>query len=526
MAWHIFNKDVRLLWRLAVGVSLVHFVAVAGMFRLGHFDYDPLFGAPLLQLFHLLAFLSTGFLIIAVVHQDAIPGVRQDWLVRPIHRRDLLLAKFLFVLVLAQSPIFLADLTEALASGFPLSQSLAAAASRSMYLLFSFSLPILIFATLTRNVTEVVIGGLLAFAGYVGFQVLWHALSGDMNFVIGVGNTAAGITWITESLQLLLFALGAIVILRLQYWRRKTGVARWLAVGVAVFCLLTQRLPWQSAFAMERSLSQNPIAAKDISVAFDPDLGKFRRPSGLSLEATGERLALRAAGMRSLSLPLHLSGLPADTVLKSDRSDAHLIGLDGNASSISKSTDFEIRNEGSGNSEAHVWQGLYVPSSTYNRIKDQPIRLEIDYSLTLLTLSTSHAISALNGDQRMVGVGWCKTKMNDAESDIRLMCLQAGKAPSCATAFLEYMPSGQRNPEVSSCAADYAPFFRGSLINDALSRFRTNLPFRDPNGLVHYQVDAPKLAESRIVVRTYGAVDHFTRRLVIPAIRLRDWQIE
>jgi hypothetical protein len=126
MAWHIFRKDVRLLWRLAVGVSFMHFVATAGMFRQGHFGHNTIFPVPLLQLFQQLAFLAFGFLIVAVVHQDAIPGARQDWLVRPIRRRDLVLAKCLFILLLVHGPVFLADLAEALAAGFPLHQSLAA----------------------------------------------------------------------------------------------------------------------------------------------------------------------------------------------------------------------------------------------------------------------------------------------------------------------------------------------------------------------------------------------------------------
>src|SRR2546423_5869145 len=44
------------------------------------------------------------FLIAAIVHVEAIPGVRQDWLVRPIRRGNLLLEKFLFVVLMVGGP--------------------------------------------------------------------------------------------------------------------------------------------------------------------------------------------------------------------------------------------------------------------------------------------------------------------------------------------------------------------------------------------------------------------------------------
>ena len=56
-----------------------------------------------------------------------------------------------------------------------------------------------------------------------------------------------------------------------------------------------------------------------------------------------------------------------------------------------------------------------------------------------------------------------------------------------------------------------------------MGRFGRNLPFRDPTGLAHYPVDGSQLAESQVVLRTYQPQDHFTRRLVIPEIRLKDW---
>ena len=88
------------------------------------------------------------------------------------------------------------------------------------------------------------------------------------------------------------------------------------------------------------------------------------------------------------------------------------------------------------------------------------------------------------------------------------------------------MAEGQRNPAQTGCDPDYAPYFGRYFPIDAIGRTFFTLPFRDATGLAKYPVDGPRLAKSRVVLRLYEAKDHFTRRLVTPEIRLRDWQGE
>jgi hypothetical protein len=59
-----------------------------------------------------------------------------------------------------------------------------------------------------------------------------------------------------------------------------------------------------------------------------------------------------------------------------------------------------------------------------------------------------------------------------------------------------------------------------------MGRFGATLPFRDAAGLTHYPVDGERLPDSHVVLRAYEAADHFSRRLVVPEIRLKDWQAE
>src|SRR5450631_4746242 len=99
MIWHIFKKDWKLLWRFAACFGALHFVLNAVRLNRGRFyqtrwavmDAVPNSFLPGRALFlesilPTLALLGSAFLIVAIVNQDAIPGLRQDWLVRPIRR--------------------------------------------------------------------------------------------------------------------------------------------------------------------------------------------------------------------------------------------------------------------------------------------------------------------------------------------------------------------------------------------------------------------------------------------------------
>jgi hypothetical protein len=123
----------------------------------------------------------------------------------------------------------------------------------------------------------------------------------------------------------------------------------------------------------------------------------------------------------------------------------------------------------------------------------------------------------------MPGIGWCATKVDDAGIRVLFQCLQPGERPSCLTVVLEHTPTRQRNPEVSLCVPEYTPY-PGHTLPDALSRFGGRLPFYDPSGLIRYPVGGPQLAEARVLVTAFQPTEHFIRRVVIPAVRLQDWE--
>lgn len=410
-------------------MALIHFALAAALLTLGHFGDGSL--ASLMNFLFVVAFLGSGFLIVAVVHLDPLPGARQDWLVRPVNRRDLLLAKVVFVVAAVQSPILAADLMQFLSNGFPLGESFAASLSRSVYLFISLSVPMLALATLTRGLLETIAGALAAFFGVTAFLVL-----ADRNPGYNI-SASTGVAWTAQSAGVAIALLGAIATLGLQFFRRKTTPAIWLAVAVALACLLTGFMPWQLAFAIQQRRTPHPGAGGSVAIA--PSHGGKISLDGLDTRG-------RYSGDVSLYLPLVVDGLPEDAILKADRCEARLIAADGQARSLGRATTLEIRNAG----QQRAGHTINIGGGIYSRFRKQPVRLEIDYSLTLFRLSASYALPALNGDLRMPAAGWCMTRVNESGTTVRLNCLKPGKLPSYATAFFEHVSSGRRNPERTS----------------------------------------------------------------------------
>jgi len=185
MIWHIFKKDWTLLWRFAVGVGTLYVIETLAQLRIGRFRGAPLAGLgaagradlalfTLTNVFPTACMLASAFLIVAIVQQDAIPGVRQDWLVRPIRRLDLLVAKMLGVLLMVLGPIFVADFSGVLLNGFPIGQALTAAFGNAVWLWFAPFLAVFVLAALTQNFMEAVVGGTAVVALGFAMGPLWR----------------------------------------------------------------------------------------------------------------------------------------------------------------------------------------------------------------------------------------------------------------------------------------------------------------------------------------------------------------
>jgi hypothetical protein len=461
-----------------------------------------------------------------VVHQDPIPGVRQDWLVRPVSRRDLFLAKLLFVAIFVQAPWWATDLVQGLANGFSWGQSASAATACAVWVLLTLTMPVLAFATLTATITEAFVAALGVFAMAIAFLIVPG--------LVGAARPTAltGFAWVPALLREALLLVSAAGVLILQYRWRRTGFARALFAGALVLGLCIPFLPWRTTFRLEQWLTASARDDHGIDVAFASGAARFRPAPGQGLDDVLEKPGVgpadvaeenrrrRAESARTVFLPVRVSGLVPRWRLLADRSEVTLTTLDHHTLFQGTGNDLELR---ATDVEATVHQGIRVPGAVYNRVKGEPLDVQLDYSFTLFRPDATYALPARGGDQRMPGIGWCATSVDAAGTRVLFQCMQPGERPSCLAVALEHAPTRQRNPEVSLCAPDYSPH-PGHTLPDALSRFGGRLPFYDPSGLIHYPVGGPQLSEARLMVTAFRPTEHFLRRVVIRAVRLEDWE--
>ena len=519
MIWHIFKKDWKLLWPLVLIVAAIEFVQTTVWLSLGHFLESSTL-VPILGPMQWAMLLGVAALIIMTVHQDLMPGDRQDWLVRPIRRRDLLLEKILFVLVAIHGPLALTDWAQGVAAGFPLMESLSLALSHGTFLLLVVSLPMLGIAAMTSTIVEAV-GVILAFLlVFVIFLLEFGpgaSLSDDSN-----------LNWMPFAFWSVVVLGAAAIVIPLQYFRRATGLARGVALGAALLVPLPALVSWAPAFAFQQMLSPDPAAAKPVQIAFDSGLGRFVAAPG------GQDRA------NSVWVPLSVSGLPSESVMIADRANVRIIGRDGSILFAGRATgdpqatsdpgdfnfhieDFPVRTTAGGEVRTH--ERITFPAKIYNLLRNRQVRVELDYSLTLFRAEASDAIAALNGDRRTPDMGWCKTKLDYNGNFVNLSCIKLGRPASCSTFILANTVTGQKNPTSSRCFAHYAPYTMYGFY-PVMEPNVNRQPVRDPQGLAKYPVDGSQLAHAQIFMTNYEPVAHFTRHLTIPAIRLGDWEAQ
>jgi hypothetical protein len=509
MIWHILKKDWGQLW-LLVTISAVAQFANAGLWiALGHFQ-QPRELMIVAELFPAFVWIAIAVLAIAAVHQDVLPGVTQDWLIRPIRRADLLQAKLSFVVIAVHGPMFAGDAIHGAATGFGLRETLAAAISHNAAVLLVLELPVFALAAISRTMIQV-IGSLLA---------TWLiVVAGVLTGTLLRGGTpppfaSSGMQWMTPAFWSLLAVSAAAAIIPMQYFRRSTTVARRIAVCALLLAPTLSFSTWSLAFSAQQRLSPQPAMAEPIGIAFDP---------------APERTPVDAAAVpaNTVLLPLRVYGLASESIVMSDRAVIQLVGGEGTTLFRGRTTgnsgnhdDFVVR-KGIGG-EVRTNQQITFSKKIYELVRGRPVRAEIEYSLTLFHLETSEAISAINGDKRWAAFGWCKTSIDQDGDEIEFGCLELGAAPPCIGAFLENPVNGRRNPENLWCSPDYAPY-RAQLYPDALSQFGGGVRFRDTQGLAKFPVDGSQLRDARIILKSYRPAAHFTRRLVIPEIRPEDW---
>ena len=542
MIWNILKKDLILLWPMAGLTALAQF-AMAALMAASDTQPDAQYLLLAARLSVALVFLAMVFTIAFAVHQDPIPGTRQDWLVRPIRRGDLLAAKVLFVLAAVHLPMLIADLGGGLVRGFPVADAAGAALIRNLNLLVMITLPTLGFAAMTANITQFLVAGvayfLLSIAGTIVLN-LAARLGGQEQATNPLFWT--GVAWIPQTVQRAALAAGAVVALALLYSRRRILLARSLFPAFAVLSALAVLLPWEWIFALQHTASAATPDAP-VEAVFDAHAPRYRlaageTPDAYDMGAAQVQLRGRAAGDISVEtqsrrakgdvtvfIPLRLGGVSAGDILWSDRAVVQLKTPSGKVLFRGRGDDLKLERGDGTAPVVRAYESIRIPALVFESIRNQPLTLQIDYSLSLLDRQPPLSAQALGADVALPGLGHCSTDRDEDGDEIALRCIIPGRAPSCLSTRLEDPASGRRNPETLLCAPDYAPYVVKPF-PDALSRFEVETAFRDRLGLATYPVGVGQLSTAKVVITPYRPHWHRTRRVLSPGVRVADWTAE
>ena len=532
MAWHIFKKDLVLLWPVAALAALAQWGLFALVFAMDATPQAP-YLRPLAQLGTMVVFLAIVFTAALGVQQEPLPGTRQDWLVRPIRRSDLLAAKLLFVLIAVHLPMLLGDVAQILAHGFSFGEALGGALARNLLIFVTVSLPALALAAMTRTLGQFIAAGIAYFIAVAAIVVLL-SLAARLGGQEQVTNPLAwtGVAWIPQTAGRIALAAGAVAALLLLYLRRRIGLARGAFPAIALLSTLTALLPWDWLFAVQQAVAAP--AGPSVMLAFAPSTPPYHLAPGENVDAytagagqvqlrgraAGDVPAeTRARGARrdvTVYLPLRITGLPAGARSWVDRADIRLTGPDGQVVFEGRGDDLKLQADGS------AYEALRLPALVYDRAKDQALTLEINAFLSVLSPRPAQTLAALGADGRVPGLGRCTSGRDNDGDDIELRCLTPANPPSCLSAALDDPATGRRNPEVLICAPNYAPYATRSF-PDALNRFEVEAPFRDRLGLGTYPVGADRLVDARIVLTRYEASAHLVQHARAGGVRLADW---
>ena len=90
-------------------------------------------------------------------------------------------------------------------------------------------------------------------------------------------------------------------------------------------------------------------------------------------------------------VPVNVQGLVTGEVLDADRANVRLGGPNGRIFQLGQASQLHDFRGGA------FHQSIAVPQEIWSLVKDQPVRLEIDYSLTLLKAGGDRTMPALGG---------------------------------------------------------------------------------------------------------------------------------
>ena len=525
MTIRILKKDLLLLWPYILAVAALWVLRAAVELQMGMFV--PFVHAQMpFTSFSLLCTYASSLLLVYAVQQDTLVGVRSDWLARPVSRGQMLLAKLLFVLIAIRGPAFACDVVLALAHGASFATALlAAAASFSAFV--NYDLVAFMIGAVTENMLQAIIAILIV-------VIVRDPLSSAVLQIFGGSyfNLPLLITWIAAALAGMVYVLAALIVLPLQYFRRRTLVSR-IVLGAAVVAgaliagTATTFLPWDTWFTVNARIYRNETAAKALSMDYARSIGRYETPDRDDLDNP------------VLYLPLRIANIPPHAIVSVANFRLHFFDRSGrevysgemrdSASEFErvvagkatvKDRSLQERNPTDRALSMDVFQSWHLARETYQRLKDEKLRIKMDYSLVLLSESGTQRIGAAGAKAYLPGYGQCASERDKVyDTQVLVYCYAEPDIPWCKAVTVENH-RGEKNPPVVTCGVDTAP--RWTKLASLTQPASEVAGYYFDESVKDNPVKFAQLAQTDLVMTGYRPTVYFTRPYEIPNTRLTD----
>jgi hypothetical protein len=400
---HIFCKDARRLWpAVAVSLALLVLLAINDRWR-----GDSIVGTTEGWL-NLLLPLAWACLLAFAVLEEPLIGDRHFWLTRPHRWQTLLAAKLLFALAFVHLPSLLAAVYIVTARGFSLVECLPQLLAQQAILAAGVTLPAMAMAALVGSFTQ--------------FMTLLFAVSAAAIFVSSGGpfrmmaDPRRPVDYLRPEFVVAILAVGAIIVVFLQYRRRKVAIARTVAVLAAVMAGgLFGYVPASVDYRVRAALHPAPA---------------------LSLRLDEVKPVLPPAAMPynrfTVAVPVTLSGVSEDALYHLGPVDFAVTTQDGSRITNSEVQFARVVRFPSDLPSAPLSLVTYFDPRLSDQLKNQRVRISGRMPVTFFRMGET-AWVPVPGRVVAPGVGHCSTTIIDdhwsANNMVKILCESPSQLP-------------------------------------------------------------------------------------------------
>lgn len=511
----ILRKDVQLLWPIASSAMclLTAYIVLQGA------DAREL-PQWLLPVLAVGSNVACAFAIVSVIHADGPASVQHDWLTRPVPRLTLVAAKAVFITSLVLLPSIAGEAIASIRDGRPWGEVVLTATMIHKAAL-STVFAVCVVAVFTRTIVEAAVVSAVTLVVALFGAPLAFALSGT-----GEEINMSGAAWLAEQSRAVFTILMSVALVWVMYRYRRIRLARLLFAVCALWLIASPLfLRWSPVFAVQKMLSPDPESAERVTVARDGTCfaSIVVNPPAPAGSAQGDDPP-RLVQLNSPTLPLEpnlwsarwrrevgenaigfetttaISGAPSGWRTIVSRVDAAYVGPKGRVVRKMRPARFtpNLRPvDGGTQVVSHFW---LLPRDAFERLSERDVQLTLDYSLGLLSPSTSTEIPVDGSRRYLAGFGYCGAEFDRAQHTILVDCFKRGSQPAQLTAKLS---AAATYSEVVSDYPDYTP-----------------AAFEVLGGKRHIMVlhDVPTEQATRVTLTSYEAQAHFVRSVNVDGV--------